>query len=208
MFSPDLTTDSILFLSINTGLIIGAYLLGSISSAVLICNILGLDDPRTVGSQNPGATNVMRIGGMFAASLTLVADLLKGIIPMLIAGALELSTSWQVTVLIAAFLGHCLPIFFGFNGGKGVATGFGGLMVLSWQIAVTAFFTWLILFLVTRISSVAGLGAAMMMPFASWYFLPEALQPISVLALLVVWRHHSNIKKLLKGKEASFKKSS
>ncbi|MFT5452191.1 MAG: glycerol-3-phosphate acyltransferase PlsY, partial [Enterobacterales bacterium] len=116
--------------------LISAYLLGSISSAIIICKMMGLGDPRNSGSHNPGATNVLRLGGRRAAALTFIFDVLKGAIPVAIAQYYDFSILWLSAVVAATFIGHCLPIFFSFKGGKGIATAFGALSTMNWQIGL------------------------------------------------------------------------
>ena len=183
-----------------------AYLLGSVSSAIIVCRMMGLSDPRDIGSHNPGATNVLRIGGRKAAILTFSGDILKGIIPVLIAKYYDFSTLWLSAVVVAAFLGHCLPIFFSFNGGKGVATAFGAVTTMNWQIGLILLLTWALIFFIFRISSLAGLSSALVLPASTWYLSAESFLPMTVMSLLMIWRHQDNIKNLLSGKESAFKK--
>lgn len=190
------------------GLIIVAYLLGSISSAIVICALLGYPDPRTQGSSNPGATNVMRIAGKGPALLTLAGDVLKGVIPVLIAHAVGLSPVAAAWVGLAAFLGHLLPLFFRFQGGKGVATAFGMLFALYWPLGVISGLTWLGVFALSRISSLASMLAFVVAPLSCWWFLPEATLPIALLSATLLARHHSNIRNLIQGDELGFKKRS
>lgn len=180
-----------------------AYLLGSISAAIIICKLMGLPDPRTLGSNNPGATNVLRIGGKKAAALTLLGDFLKGLIPVVIAQLLGVSAELLAMVGFAAFIGHLYPIFFGFRGGKGVATAFGVILGLSWMAALVAIGIWLLVAKVFKISSLAALLAATMTPAAGWYLgMPEPqIYMLVVLTLMLIWRHRSNIQKLMSGSE-------
>tara|TARA_Y100001972_G_scaffold32077_1_gene39582 strand:- start:265 stop:891 length:627 start_codon:yes stop_codon:yes gene_type:complete len=188
-------------------LCVAAYLGGSISSAILVCRLFGLPDPRTQGSNNPGATNVLRLGGKPAAALTLIGDVLKGVIPVLAA------LHWlELPVLIAAlagwfaFLGHLFPIFFRFQGGKGVATAFGLLFALHWPTGLLTGAVWLTLFAVLRISSLASMTAFIVMPVAIAFWLPAALWPMVLLSAVLIGRHHANIRKLLSGEELGFGK--
>lgn len=180
-----------------------AYLLGSISAAIIICRLMGLPDPRTLGSNNPGATNVLRIGGKKAAALTLLGDFLKGLVPVVIAQLLGVGAELLALVGFAAFMGHLYPIFFGFRGGKGVATAFGVILGLSWMVALVAIGIWLLVAKVFKISSLAALIAATMTPAAGWYLgMPEVqIYMLVVLTLIMIWRHRSNIKKLISGGE-------
>jgi len=184
-------------------LFVAAYLLGSISTAVIVCRVLGLPDPRHQGSKNPGATNVLRIGGKKAAALTLVGDALKGVIPVAIAQALGFDDVALAVTAMAAFLGHLFPLFFGFKGGKGVATAVGVISVLSWQSGLCLIATWLLVAKVFRISSLAALIAASLAPPYLWYW--EKSVAYLVLSLLIslvlIWRHKSNIQKLMAGAE-------
>lgn len=180
-----------------------AYLLGSISAAIIICRLMGLADPRTLGSNNPGATNVLRIGGKRAAALTLLGDLLKGLIPVVLAQLLGANPELLAMVGFAAFIGHLYPIFFGFRGGKGVATAFGVILGLSWSVALVAIVIWLVVAKLFKISSLAALIAATMAPAAGWYLgmAESQIYMLVVLTLLLIWRHRSNIQKLMSGGE-------
>jgi len=184
-------------------LILFSYLLGSISAAIITCKLMGLPDPRTLGSNNPGATNVLRIGGKKAAALTLLGDFLKGLIPVLITRAIGGGDELLGMVGFAAFIGHLYPIFFGFRGGKGVATAFGVIIGLSLPVALVAAGVWLVIAKVFKISSLAALIAAMMTPAVGWYLnMPESqIYMLAVLVLFLIWRHRSNIEKLFNGGE-------
>lgn len=186
--------------------LLAAYLFGSISSAIIVCRMMGLSDPRDLGSHNPGATNVLRIGGRKAAILTFSGDILKGIVPILIAKYYDFSTLWLSAVVVAAFLGHCLPVFFSFHGGKGVATAFGAVTTMNWQIGLLLLLTWALIFFIFRISSLAGLSSALVLPASTWYLSIESFMPMTIMSLLMIWRHQDNIKNLLSGKETAFKK--
>jgi acyl phosphate:glycerol-3-phosphate acyltransferase len=184
-------------------LIAFAYLLGSISSAIIVCRILGLPDPRGEGSGNPGATNVLRIGGKKAAAITLIGDMLKGLVPVLLAKLLGVSIAAQAVVAVAAFLGHLYPIFFGFRGGKGVATALGVLLGLHWPVGLLTMATWLLIAKVFKISSLAALLSLLVAPVYIWWLVPEPSLIIAMLFMLILlfWRHRSNIQNLLKGTE-------
>ena len=179
------------------------YLAGSISTAILVCQAMGLPDPRSEGSRNPGATNVLRLGGKKAAAITLAGDLLKGLLPVLLAHLLGVDATGLALTALAAFLGHLYPVFFGFVGGKGVATAFGAILGLSWPVALAALATWLFMAFVVRISSLSALTAAALTPLFGWWFgLPAInLAVIAIMVGLLVWRHRSNIRKLLSGAE-------
>lgn len=184
-------------------LIILAYLLGSLSTAIIVCRLWGLPDPRTQGSKNPGATNVLRYGGKKAAALTLFGDMLKGLLPVLLARLLTDDQTVLALVAMAAFLGHLYPVFFGFQGGKGVATAMGVLLGLSWMTALACLATWLVMAKIFKISSLSALTAAVLAPLYLW--LITASQPYLIMGLalsvLLVWRHRSNIQNLLSGSE-------
>lgn len=184
-------------------LIVIAYLMGSISTAIVVCKIMGLPDPRTVGSKNPGATNVLRIGSKKAAALTLFGDFLKGLLPVLLGLALQLEPTVLALIGMAAFLGHLYPIFFGFQGGKGVATALGVILGLAWPVAVAALLTWLLMAKVFKISSLSALTAAVLTPLYCWLLAPktEYIILFSVMSLLLIWRHRSNIRNLMAGAE-------
>jgi glycerol-3-phosphate acyltransferase PlsY len=188
--------------------VMGAYLLGSISFGILISKVFGLPDPRTVGSGNPGATNVLRSGKKLAALLTLLGDALKGWIAVLIAASYGLAPEWVALVALFVFLGHLYPIYYRFKGGKGVATALGILLAFSCWLGLAVLFTWIAVFAISRYSSLAALVAAVVAPGFSWLFLPYVsyILVVFVLTLLLVWRHRSNIQKLLEGTESGFGK--
>lgn len=189
-------------------LLIGAsYLIGSLSSAIILCKIAGLPDPRTEGSGNPGATNVMRIGGKKLAALTLVGDLLKGLIPVIAAWLLQQSPLTVSLVAVAAFLGHLFPLFFGFKGGKGVATALGVILGLNYLVALCALGVWIVIFAITKISSLSALIAAISAPLFLYLFnaSSEIVWAVIFMDLLLIYRHKSNIQRLLKGEEGQLK---
>ena len=180
------------------------YLMGSISSAVVIARMMGLKDPRTEGSGNPGATNILRYGGRKAAVLTLVGDVLKGVVPVLIARALTQDPVILAAVVVAAFLGHLYPVFFGFKGGKGVATAFGVFAALNPWLGLAMAVSWLIVAAAFRYSSLAALTTAALVPVYVWWLQPGTaylLMALVVVALLF-WRHRDNIRRLLAGTES------
>lgn len=193
---------------LDIALIVLAYLLGSISTAILVCKMMGLPDPRTIGSKNPGATNVLRTGSKKAAALTLFGDFLKGLLPVLLGVALKMEPPVLALIGIAAFLGHLYPVFFGFQGGKGVATALGVILGLSWPVAVAALLTWLLMAKVFKISSLSALTAAVLTPLYCWLLTPqtEFIILFSVMSLLLIWRHRSNIRNLLAGQEGKIGK--
>ena len=192
---------------------LAAYLVGSLSFAVIVSRLMGLSDPRTYGSGNPGATNVLRSGSKAAAVLTLVLDALKGYVP--VALAVHFGPRWGLgegtiaLVALAAFLGHLWPVFFRFKGGKGVATAAGALLGIDPLLGAATIATWLIIAAFFRYSSLASIVAAVFAPF--WQLLTQGPDPIAaavtVMGLLLVWRHSANIRRLLAGTESKFGKS-
>jgi len=188
-------------------LVPGGYLFGSISTAIIVCKLMGLPDPRTTGSRNPGATNVARIGGKKAAALTLAGDLLKGLIPVLIAHALQADATVLAGTALAAFLGHLYPVFFGFQGGKGVATALGVIYGLYWPVGLLTTAVWLAMALLFRISSLAALTAMLVMPAGFYWLQPQApiIVAMVILTLLLFWRHRGNIANLLNGREGKIR---
>lgn len=177
--------------------------MGSIASAILICKLFGLADPRTEGSGNPGATNVMRLHGKKAAALTLAGDVLKGVVPVLLAKAIGMPELTIALCGLAAFLGHLYPLFFKFKGGKGVATLVGILFATHWLLGLAYALSWLFFALLFRYSSLAALLAAVLTPLYSWLILENINVMIchSVITALLIWRHQSNIRKLIAGTE-------
>lgn len=180
-----------------------AYLIGSISSAIIICRLMGLPDPREQGSGNPGATNVMRIGGKKAAGITLLGDLLKGFIPVYIANILGGSTLLLACIGLAAFIGHLYPVFFKFKGGKGVATSIGVLLGFSWLLGLSFIATWLLIYKIGKVSSASALCASLLSPIFAWFIVGDAsvVGASIIMMLFLLWRHQSNIKRLLAGEE-------
>ncbi len=183
--------------------IIGSYLLGSISSAIIVCKVMGLSDPREAGSGNPGATNVKRLYGSKPAGVTLVGDMLKGLLPVLIAHQLEFSALIIALVGFSAFVGHLFPIFFQFKGGKGVATMLGVMFGLSLPIGLAVAMTWLFVAKVLKISSVSALVATALAPVYIFFLSGEVNWVVLTLLMTVIlfWRHKSNIKDLLAEKK-------
>ncbi|HEB86576.1 MAG TPA: glycerol-3-phosphate 1-O-acyltransferase [Gammaproteobacteria bacterium] len=189
--------------TLDYSLIACAYLFGSLSTAIIVCNVMGLPDPRSQGSGNPGATNVLRVGGKKAAAITLAGDSLKGLIPVLLGRWLTTPDMTLALIGLAAFLGHLYPVFFGFRGGKGVATLFGVLFGLHWEVGAATVGTWLFVAKILRISSLSALVASLLAPFYVWLILPsrEFLIVTLLMTALLYWRHRSNIKRLLSGEE-------
>jgi len=185
-----------------------AYLLGSLSAAIITCRLMGLPDPRATGSKNPGATNVLRYGGKKAAAITLLGDALKGLIPVLVAHGLQQDAAQTAIIGSAAFLGHLYPVFFGFRGGKGVATAFGVLLAMSWPVGLALLVTWLVMAFLFKISSLSALTAAILSPLYFWWLTPYREWVLTALAisLLLIWRHRSNIANLIQGREGRIDK--
>lgn len=181
-----------------------AYLMGSLSTAVIVSKLFGLPDPRQQGSKNPGATNVLRLGGKKAAAITLAGDALKGLIPVMLAQYLGATTDMVAAVGLAAFLGHLYPVFFGFKGGKGVATALGVLSGFSGWVGLSVLATWILMAVVFRYSSLSALTAALLAPVYVWFILksPVLAGAALAMALLLVSRHRANIERLLKGEES------
>ena len=185
-----------------------AYLIGSLSFAVIVSKFYGLDDPRSYGSGNPGATNVLRSGRKKAAALTLLGDALKGLVAVLLARWLQsyfgLPDEVVAAVAVAVLVGHMWPLFFGFKGGKGVATALGVLLALSWPVALICAAVWLMMAFGLKISSLAALTATVISPLAAMFLVqqPSWQAAIAVIAALVLLRHRSNIQNLLSGKES------
>ena len=188
---------------INILLLIGAYLLGSISGALLTCRWLGLPDPRYQGSGNPGATNVLRESGKKAALITLVIDVFKGIVAVLIAKLITTAPLILASASFMVFLGHLYPIFFQFRGGKGVATALGSLIILSWPVSMAALATWLVILVSLRYVSLASIAAAIFTPAYMFWFtgILEYILVSLMMGSLLIWRHRSNINNLLTGQE-------
>jgi glycerol-3-phosphate acyltransferase PlsY len=210
--------------------IVAAYLIGSISAAIVVCKIMGLPDPRSGGSGNPGATNVLRIGGKKPAAITLFGDMLKGFIPVFVASffvtdnhnsdaLLQINALAFALIGLAAFLGHLFPVFFSFKGGKGVATMLGVLFGIHWMVGLATALTWLLMAKVFKISSLSALVATLLAPVYIYllfgmYLKQDSLQfmPLVIatgtMTLILFYRHRSNIARLLRGEESKIGKSS
>ncbi|BED88336.1 glycerol-3-phosphate acyltransferase [Pseudoalteromonas sp. MM1] len=178
-----------------------AYLLGSISSAILVSRLFKLPDPRSSGSNNPGATNVYRLGGAFPACLVLAFDILKGTIPVWGAYFLDLAPLALGLIAVAACLGHMYPLFFSFKGGKAVATAFGSLLPIGLSLAGLLISTWIIVVAVTRFSSLGALVAVSLAPLYTWLIKPLYTLPVTFITVLIIFRHRTNIIRLFKGEE-------
>lgn len=184
-------------------LVAAGYLLGSVATAVLVSRALGVSDPRSGGSGNPGATNVLRLAGRRAAALTLAGDVAKGVAPVLAARALDQPSGLVALVGLAAFLGHLYPVFFGFRGGKGVATALGALLGMAPLLGAAVLATWLVVAGVSRYSSLAALIASVLAPAYAWVVSgdPGVVGAVSAMTVLLVWRHRANVRRLLAGEE-------
>ena len=191
----------------SIALVVAAYLLGSVSFAVVVSKAYGLPDPHEYGSGNPGATNVLRTGNRKAALLTLLGDGLKGYVAVIAAIRLAPivgAADWVVPVAaVAVFVGHCWPVFHGFRGGKGVATGAGIVFALHWPLGLALTVVWLVMAFGFKISSLAALTAAVLMPLGMFYIAGNALVAWAMvpIAILLIWRHKANIRQLVSGKE-------
>ncbi|MDT8383732.1 MAG: glycerol-3-phosphate 1-O-acyltransferase PlsY [Gammaproteobacteria bacterium] len=188
-------------------LIFAAYLAGSLSAAIISCRLMGLPDPRTQGSRNPGATNVLRVGGKKAAAITLAGDALKGVVPVLVAQLLSAPPLILALVALAAFLGHLYPVFFGFRGGKGVATAGGVLIALAWPVGLAVLASWLVMAKLFNISSLSAIVAATLAPLYMWLLAPqpEFIAVSALISVMLLWRHRSNIRNLLAGTEGTIR---
>ena len=193
--------------------VLAAYLIGSLSFAVIVSRFMGLNDPRSYGSKNPGATNVLRSGNKLAAVVTLVLDAVKGWLPMALVhwqgAAYGLGDGALAAAGLAAFLGHLYPVFFGFKGGKGVATAAGVLFGVHWLLGLACMGTWLLVAYVSRYSSLSALSCAMLAPLyyvmgdrGLWYVDRLVLLMLVLMGALLIYRHRENISKLLQGKES------
>lgn len=196
--------DNYLYTFLFTAL---AYLIGSVSTAITTCKLMGLEDPRQIGSGNPGATNVLRHGGKKAAIITLIGDMLKGLIPVLLVKLFQPDMITLALVGSFAFLGHLFPLYYGFKGGKGVATYYGVIFGFNWQVGLIAVAIWLSMAALMKISSLSALVSMLVTPFVIWHFSQsmELTVTVAVMSLLVFWRHISNIKALIRGTEGKIK---
>lgn len=197
----------------SAGATLLAYLIGSLSFAVIVSRVMGLSDPRSYGSKNPGATNVLRSGSKAAAVTTLLLDGLKGWLPVVLVkwfgGDYGLGEGTMAAVGLAAFLGHLYPVFFQFKGGKGVATAAGVLLGISWVLGVATLATWVIVAFFSRYSSLASLVAAVFAPLyylfgdrTAWYVDKSLMAVMVAISALLIYRHRENINKLIKGTES------
>ncbi|MGB0205046.1 MAG: glycerol-3-phosphate 1-O-acyltransferase PlsY [Neptuniibacter sp.] len=191
-------TESI---AVTFGLTCLAYLWGSIPTAVIVCRVLGLPDPRSRGSGNPGTTNVLRIGTRQAAFYTLLGDFSKGYFAVLPCLTLELSYQLHSFCALAAILGHLFPVFTSFRGGKGVATTLGACLALFWPLALFQIGCWCLIAMAKKTSSLASVSTALLSPFFVWHTAPEYLATLWVLAAILVFSHRQNIRNILDGRE-------
>ena len=182
---------------------LAGYLVGSVSTAIITCKLMGLEDPRSVGSNNPGATNVLRHGGKKAAIITLIGDMLKGLVPVIAVTMVEPAAGAIALTGLGAFLGHVFPVYYGFKGGKGVATYYGVLLGFSWVAGIAALLIWLLTAFVSKISSLSALVSALSAPFVLWYssHSPELTVILGLMTALLFWRHRSNVSNIIDGKE-------
>ena len=194
-------------LTLPIAAIVAAYLIGSLSSAIILCKLAGLPDPRSEGSGNPGATNVLRIGGKKLAATVLFIDVVKGVLPVTIVSLAGSDLAWITATAFAVFLGHLYPVFFQFKGGKGVATALGGFLALSPLLGGAILLSWLFVFIISRISSLSAIIAASLAPLYSMWLINslEARWIIFVMTTMLLIRHKSNIKRLLSGEESNLK---
>lgn len=182
---------------------LAGYLVGSVSTAIITCKLMGLEDPRSVGSNNPGATNVLRHGGKKAAIITLIGDMLKGLVPVIAVTIIDPAAGAIALTGLGAFLGHVFPVYYGFKGGKGVATYYGVLLGFSWMAGIAALLVWLLIAFVSKISSLSALVSALSAPFILWYssHSPELTLMLGLMTALLFWRHRSNVRNIIDGKE-------
>jgi len=183
--------------------LLAGYLPGSVSTAIITCRLMGLPDPRSVGSNNPGATNVLRHGGKKAAIITLIGDMLKGLLPVAVVSTLDANPTAIALTGAGALLGHIYPVYYGFRGGKGVATFYGALLGFNWPSGLGALAIWGLAALFTKISSLSALTSILTAPVMTWYFTgsKELTTTVALMAVLIYWRHRSNIMNIIHGKE-------
>jgi len=191
----------------NVIYILFSYLIGAISFGILMSHLFSLPDPRTIGSKNPGATNVLRTGKKLAALLTLLGDAFKGTLTVGLAQYFELSPMMVALIAIATLIGHIFPIYYGFKGGKGVATAAGILFMFSWVLGLTVLAIWIAMFKIWRYSSLAAIIAGSLSPVLGFFYGIDFYELIasSIIALILILRHIENIKRLINGTESGFK---
>ena len=183
-------------------MIIAAYLIGSISSAILVCKFLGLPDPRTTGSQNPGATNVLRMSNKLIAATVLFLDIIKGTIPVWGAYFLNIDALYLGLIGVSACLGHMYPLFFNFQGGKAVATALGTLLPIGFTLGALLIITWVLVVKFSKYSSLAAIITVSIAPLYVYFLKPLYVYPTLMLSALIIFRHRDNIKRLLNGTES------
>ncbi|MBT3918546.1 MAG: glycerol-3-phosphate 1-O-acyltransferase PlsY [Nitrosomonadales bacterium] len=190
-------------------IVLFAYLVGSLSSGIIISQIFKLPDPRTMGSKNPGATNVMRTGNKKAAIFTLLGDLLKGTLVLMLAKNLGFENFIIVCVALAVLIGHIYPVFYKFQGGKGVATAVGILIALNLKLALIVVCIWLAVFFISRYSSLSAIVASISAPLIGFFIMKDQsiyCVAYALITIIILLKHHTNIKKLISGTELKFKK--
>ncbi|MBT5572793.1 MAG: glycerol-3-phosphate 1-O-acyltransferase PlsY [Nitrosomonadales bacterium] len=190
-------------------IVLFAYLVGSLSSGIIVSQIFKLPDPRTMGSKNPGATNVMRTGNKKAAIFTLLGDLLKGTLVLMLAKNLGFENFIIVCVALAVLIGHIYPVFYKFQGGKGVATAVGILIALNLKLALIVVCIWLAVFFISRYSSLSAIVASISAPLIGFFIMKDQsiyCVAYALITIIILLKHHTNIKKLISGTELKFKK--
>lgn len=187
------------------GFMIIAYLIGCISSAILISKVFSLPDPREFGSKNPGATNVYRLSGKYPAVAVLIFDVLKGMVPVWVGYKIGFLPFGLGLIALSACVGHIFPIFFKFRGGKGVATAFGAIAPIGFGLSLATIFSWLVVFFISRYSSLSSIITALLLPFYVWLIKPQFTLPVALVCCLLVFRHQDNIFRIYAGKEDRFK---
>lgn len=182
---------------------LSGYLVGSVSAAIITCKLMGLKDPRSIGSNNPGATNVLRHGGKKAAIITLIGDMVKGLAPVLAVSLIEPAATAIALTGLGAFLGHIFPVYYGFKGGKGVATYYGVLFGFSLLSGLAAVVIWLLTAFITKISSLSALVSALAAPLILWQVSGSTVltAALGLMTLILYWRHRSNVSNIIAGKE-------
>ncbi|WP_392561724.1 glycerol-3-phosphate 1-O-acyltransferase PlsY [Orbus sturtevantii] len=182
-------------------MMIAAYISGSLSGALIVSKLMHLRNPSDYGSHNPGATNMLRVNGKFPALCVLIFDMLKGLLPVYLSYRLNISPFFLGIIAIAACLGHIFPCFFRFQGGKGVATALGSMVMIGFDFSGLFIATWLITIVITGYSSVAAIISFLLAPLFVWFIRPELTMPVAMLSCLIIIRHASNIGRLIKGEE-------
>jgi glycerol-3-phosphate acyltransferase PlsY len=201
LFLDALPADAVPYLIIKLTFVF-SYLIGSLSFSIICARLMGLPDPRSIGSGNAGATNMLRTGNKLAAALTLIGDLLKGVLPVFMASHYSQDIQVISAAMLGVFFGHLYPLYFGFKGGKGVATSVGILIGLHWPLGLSMAGLWLGTLAITRVSSLAALITAAISPIATYFWLGKDFAiTVMIIAILQFWTHRSNIQRLLSHKE-------